>query len=76
MTRFYLNRFLIIETDNPSGLRSRAMLLLGYELLKRRSKLVALTINDLECLTHETTLVIIQRSKADPLGQGRFAKTY
>jgi integrase/recombinase XerD len=75
MTRPYLNRFLAVQPDNPWGLRNRAMLLLGYELLTRRSELVALTTNDLETLADGTMRVIIRRSKADPFGQGRVAFT-
>lgn len=72
LTRKYLNRFLEVQPDNPWGLRNRAMLSLGYELLTRRSELVALTTNDLEVLGDDTMRVII-RSKADPSGQGRIA---
>ena len=75
MTRPYLDKFLAVQPDNPWGLRNRAMLLLGYELLTRRSELVALTTNDLEILDDGTMRVIIRRSKADPFGQGRIAFT-
>ena len=75
MTRPYLNKFLAVQPDNPWGLRNRAMLLLGYELLTRRSELVALTTEDLEVLADGTMRVIIRRSKADPFGQGRVAFT-
>ncbi len=75
MTRPYLNKFLAVQPDNPWGLRNRAMLLLGYELLTRRSELVALTTEDLEILADGTMRVIIRRSKADPFGQGRVAFT-
>ena len=37
MTRPYLDKFLAVQPDSPWGLRNRAMLLLGYELLTRRS---------------------------------------
>lgn len=75
LTRPYLNKFLAVQPDNPWGLRNRAMLLLGYELLTRRSELVALTTEDLETLANGTMRVIIRRSKADPFGQGRLAFT-
>ncbi len=75
LTRKYLDRFLEVQPDNPWGLRNRAMLSLGYELLTRRSELVALTTNDLEILSDGTMRVIIRRSKADPFGQGRIAFT-
>ena len=75
LTRDYLDQFLAVQQDNPWGLRNRAMLSLGYELLARRSELVALTVNDLEFLGDGTARVIIRRSKADPFGQGRIAFT-
>ncbi len=75
LTRRYLDRFLAVQPEGPRGLRNRAMLLLGYELLTRRSELVALTIDDIEFLGNGTLRVIIRRSKADPFGQGRIAFT-
>jgi len=47
----------------------------SYELLTRRSELVALTTNDLEILDDGTMRVIIRRTKADPFGQGCIAFT-
>jgi len=75
LTRPFLDRFLAVQPDNPWGLRNCAMLLLGYELLTRRSELVALMTDDLELLADGTMRVIIRRSKADPFGQGRIAFT-
>ncbi len=75
LTRPYLEKFLDVQPEGPWGLRNRAMLLLGYELLTRRSELVALTTDDLETLDDGTMRVIIRRSKADPFGQGRIAFT-
>lgn len=43
MTKGYLKQFLAIQPNNPWGLRNKAMLSLGYDLLARRSELVALT---------------------------------
>ncbi len=75
LTRKYLDTFLAVQPDTPLGLRNRAMLSLGYELLTRRSELVALTTSDLEFRDDGTLRVIIRRSKADPFGQGRIAFT-
>lgn len=47
LTRGYLERFLRSEPDTPWGLRNRAMLALGYELLTRRSELIALRSHDI-----------------------------
>ncbi|AZQ66744.1 hypothetical protein EF888_06080 [Silicimonas algicola] len=75
LTRDYLDRFLEIQPDTPRGLRNRAMLSLGYELLTRRSELVALRNDDLDERSDGTLRVLIRRSKADPFGAGRIAFT-
>jgi site-specific recombinase XerD len=75
LTRVYLDAFLAAQPDNPWGLRNRAMLSLGYELLARRSELVALATEDITFLDDGTARVIIRRSKADPYGHGRIAFT-
>lgn len=75
LTSAYLKRFLEVQPDTLIGLRNRAMLALGYELLTRRSELVALRVEDLEFRDDGTIKVIIRRSKADPFGHGRLAFT-
>ncbi len=55
--------------DNITGLRDKAILLLGFAGAFRRSELVALTINDIE-LTDDGMRVIIRRSKTDQEGKG------
>ena len=75
LTRDYLHAFLASQPDTPWGLRNRAMLSLGYELLTRRSELVALQTGDLETRADGTLRVLIRRSKSDPFGAGRVAFT-
>ncbi|MCB1381327.1 MAG: tyrosine-type recombinase/integrase, partial [Alphaproteobacteria bacterium] len=75
LTRPYLDRFLASEPDTPWGLRNRAMMSLGYELLTRRSELVALKTEDLGARDDGTLRVLIRRSKTDPDGAGRIAFT-
>lgn len=75
LTRDYLDRFIASEPDTPWGLRNRAMLSIGYELLTRRSELVALRTGDFEERPDGTLRVLIRRSKADPYGSGRLAFT-
>ena len=75
MTREYLDAFLEVQPDTPLGLRNRAMISLGYDLLTRRSELVALRTNDIEFRNDCTLRVLIRRSKADPFGKGRLAFT-
>ncbi|WP_425045273.1 tyrosine-type recombinase/integrase [Primorskyibacter sp. S87] len=75
LTKDYLDQFLKNEPDTPWGLRNRAMLSLGYELLTRRAELVALLAEDIEELGDGTLRVLIRRSKSDPFGAGRTAFT-
>lgn len=75
LTREYLERFIASEPDTPWGLRNRAMLSLGYEILSRRSELVALKTEDLEVSSDGTLRVLVRRSKSDPFGRGRLAFT-
>jgi integrase/recombinase XerD len=51
------------------------MLSLGYDLLTRRSELVAIRIDELEIRVDGTLRVLIRRSKADPFGYGRVSFT-
>ena len=71
MTRDYLERCLKAQPNDPWGLRNRAMISLGYDLLTRRSELVALRSEDIEMRGDGTLRVIIRRSKSDPFGMGR-----
>ncbi|KEO52386.1 tyrosine-type recombinase/integrase [Thioclava indica] len=71
MTAEYLDAAIDAQPDTPWGLRNRAMLSLGYDLLTRRSELIALRNEDLKPRADGTFRVLIRRSKADPFGSGR-----
>jgi site-specific recombinase XerD len=71
LTRDFLDQFRDTQPDTVIGLRNRAMLSVGYELLTRRSELVALRSDDLEDRGDGTFRVLIRRSKADQYGAGR-----
>ena len=73
MTRAYLERCINAQRNDPWGMRNRAMLSLGYDLLTRRSELVALRSDDIEVRSDGTLRVLIRRSKTDPFGMGRIA---
>lgn len=75
MTKDYLEKFLAVQPNSPWGLRNRAMISLGYDLLTRRSELVALATKDIELRDDGTLSALIRRSKADPYGMGRIAFT-
>lgn len=75
MTRAHLERCLAVQPDSPWGLRNRALLSLGYDLLTRRSELVALMTDDIEFRCDGTLRAIIRRGKTDPFGMGRIGFT-
>lgn len=57
-------------TDSPLDVRDRALLLMGFAGMLRRSELVALDVADLE-ETDEGIKVTIRRSKTDQQGEGQ-----
>lgn len=73
LTREMLERCVAVQPNTPWGLRNRAMMSLGYDLLTRRSELVALRCSDIEMRSDRTLRAIIRRSKSDPFGMGRIA---
>lgn len=75
LTAEYLEAFLAVQPETPWGWRDAAMLSMGYDLLTRRSELVALVTEDVEERGDGTLRVTIRRSKADPFGMGRIAFT-
>lgn len=64
-----LTRMLKRIPDTITGLRDRALLLLGFAAALRRSELVALNVADLT-LSEEGAIVLIRRSKTDQEGAG------
>ncbi|MEP5937626.1 MAG: tyrosine-type recombinase/integrase [Erythrobacter sp.] len=75
LTRNYLDQFLESEPNTPWGLRNRAMLAFGYELLTRRSELFAPRNQDIAEREDGSMRILIRRSKADSYGQGWIAFT-
>ena len=75
LTSEYRDAFLAAQPDSPWGLRNRAMIALGYDLLTRRSELVAIRTSELAARKDGTLRVLIRRSKADPFGHGRISFT-
>lgn len=58
------------DTDTAAGLRNRAIVLLGFALLARRSELAALNISDVELVPGEGIAVTIRSSKTDHAARG------
>jgi integrase/recombinase XerD len=75
LTSEYLRQFLDAQPNTLLGIRNRAMISLGYELLTRRSELIALRAGDVQVRPDGTLKVVIRRSKSDQFGEGRTAFT-
>jgi site-specific recombinase XerD len=70
LTRDLLTRLLQATGDSLRDQRNRALLAVAYDLLGRRSELVALVVEDLERTPDGSATVLIRRSKTDPEGTG------
>jgi integrase len=62
-----LEQLLSVCDESLRGYRNRALLLTAYDMLGRRSEVVALQVSDLR-----PPKVLIRRSKTDPAGLGRW----
>lgn len=58
------------DDRTPVGLRDRAVVLLGFALLARRSELAALNLSDVELVPGEGVAVTIRASKTDQSARG------
>jgi integrase len=58
------------DVGRPAGLRDRAVVLLGFALLARRSELAALNISDVVLVPGEGLEVTIRSSKTDQAARG------
>jgi integrase len=58
------------DDQTAAGLRDRAVVLLGFALLARRSELAALNLSDVELAAGEGIAVTIRSSKTDPSARG------
>lgn len=70
LTRDLLSRLLQATGGSLRDWRNRALLAVAYDLLGRRSELVALTVEDLAHAADGSATVLIRKSKTDPEGTG------
>ena len=69
ITGHILSRLLAATPGNLRGLRDRALLMLAYDTMRRRSELVSLRISDIE--TNEVgAAILLRRSKTDQEANG------
>ena len=61
ITPVTLKKMINAQPDNVTGIRNAALLQVGYEILARRSELVALRLDDVTFLGDGTAKIIIRR---------------
>jgi integrase len=70
---YQIKRFLITAGDGIRADRERALLVVAYDTMARRSELVALDVEDFSFMEDGSGRVIIRRSKTDQAGEGSLA---
>ena len=64
------------DDQTAAGLRDRAVVLLGFALLARRSELAALNLSDVELVPGEGVAVTIRSSKTDQSARGNIRRIH
>lgn len=72
ITRALLNRLLAACEDDLHGLRDRALLMVAYDSMRRRSELVSLRVEDIEWLPDNGASILLRKSKTDQQGCGKW----
>lgn len=72
VTRTILDKLLAVCGDDLRGLRNRALLLLAYDSMCRRSELVSLRVDEMEWLSDSGVSILLRKSKTDQHGCGKW----
>jgi site-specific recombinase XerD len=72
VTRDLLSKLLAVCGDDIRGLRNKALLLLAYDSMRRRSELISLRIEDINWQPNQKCCVLLRRSKTDQHGSGKW----
>jgi len=73
VTHTVLEKLISVTDDSLRGIRDRALLLLAYDSLCRRSELVSLRIEDISNMNADKGLQIrLRKSKTDPNAMGKW----
>lgn len=72
ITKALLNRLLTACEDDLHGLRDRALLLVAYDSMRRRSELISLRVEDIEWLPENGASILLRKSKTDQQGCGKW----
>ena len=72
ITKVVLNKLLAVCGSDLRGLRDRALLMLAYDCMRRRSELVSLQLEDMEWLSDEGVSFLLRKSKTDQHRSGQW----
>lgn len=72
VTRTVLDQLIQACSEDLRGLRNKALLLLAYDSLRRRSELVSLRLSDIDWLPNQTCSILLRKSKTDQQGSGKW----
>ena len=67
-----ISRLVATCGDDLHGRRDRALLLVAYDSMRRRSELIFLRVEDIEWLPNEGASVLLRKSKTDQQGTGKW----
>jgi integrase len=72
ITKTLLTRLLSTCSNDLHGLRDRALLLVAYDSMRRRSELTSLRVEDIEWLADDGATILLRKSKTDQDGSGKW----
>jgi site-specific recombinase XerD len=72
ITSTLLTRLLATCGNDLHGLRDRALLLVAYDSMRRRSELTSLRVEDIEWLADGGATILLRKSKTDQHGSGKW----
>ena len=72
ITRTLLDRLLATCGNDLHGLRDRALMLVAYDSMRRRSELTSLRVEDIEWLADDRATILLRKSKTDQHGSGKW----
>uniref|UniRef100_UPI0040483C9B site-specific integrase n=1 Tax=Limnohabitans sp. TaxID=1907725 RepID=UPI0040483C9B len=72
ITRALLSRLLAACEDDLQGFRDRALLMVAYDSMRRRSELISLRVEDIEWIPDNGASILLRKSKTDQHGCGKW----
>ena len=72
ITRSILEKLLSVCGDDLRGKRNRALLLLAYDSMRRRSELVSLRVEDIHWRSEHGASILLRKSKTDQTSTGHW----